>query len=537
MNAIDQFAAAAEKVDQSLASKAKVAFPVNDPLPELPSIAEVVRNLATLPALEYDQARQSEADRLGVRVSTLDKEIANARRDRQEQVGKTAMFPTIEPWYQAVAGDQLLDEILITIKQFIVCDREVAIATTLWIAFTWLIDSVQVAPLAVITAPEKRCGKSQLLNLIGKLSRRPLVASNISPAATFRVIEAHCPTLLIDEADSFLKENEELRGVINSGHTRQSAYVIRTVGDNHEPRQFSTWGAKAISGIGHLADTVMDRAIVLELRRKLPHETVQRLRHAEGGLFERLVSMLARFSADAASSIANSRPNLPESLNDRAQDNWEPLLAIADYAGGIWPEWARKAALKLSGTEQDTVSSSTELLADISEVFEAKKVNKMYTADLVEALCEDSEKSWATYYRGEPITPKQLSRRLSGYGISSRQLRISYDNKKGFELSQFEDAFARYVTIPSNPSEFAETSKQSPGKPVLTGLSTVSLSSSRIETSETQNKNVSIQSQYFETEKFNETRKTAPVLGYNDVSVKIPAAVDAIGTETDREVF
>jgi len=117
---------------------------------------------------------------------------------------------------------------------------------------------------------------------------------------TFIQPTAHCPTLLIDEADSFLKDNEELRGAINSDHTRQSAYVIRCVGDDHEPCQFSTWGAKAISGIGQLADTLMDRSVVLTLRRKLPTESVQRLRHADQSLFCVLASKLARFSSDAS---------------------------------------------------------------------------------------------------------------------------------------------------------------------------------------------------------------------------------------------
>ena len=138
----------------------------------------------------------------------------------------------------------LLDEICATVRRFIVCEPKVAIAVALWIAFTWLIDRVDVAPLLVITAPEKRCGKSQLLSLVGFLSFRPLPASNISSAAVFRVVEAHAPTLLLDEADTFMKENEELRGVVNSGHTRQSAFVIRTVGDEHEPKRFSTWGLR-----------------------------------------------------------------------------------------------------------------------------------------------------------------------------------------------------------------------------------------------------------------------------------------------------
>ncbi len=319
---------------------------INAAAPVEETISEAVARLSALPPLEYEKVRKAEAEKLGIdRVTVLDKEVENARRPAQTENSPAEMFPSIEPYSETVDGAALLEEIAETIRRFIVCDPETVTAATLWIVFTWLIDRVQVAPLAVITAPEKRCGKSQLLDLIGRLSRRPLVASNISPAAIFRVIEAHAPTLLIDEADAFLKDNEEARGILNSGHTRQSAYVIRVVGEDHIPTQFSTWGAKAISGIGVLADTLMDRAVVLELRRKLPHENVERLRHADPADFQRLTSMLARYSEDTGRMTETARPLLPDSLNDRAQDNWEPLLAIADNAGSDWPRLAREAAL------------------------------------------------------------------------------------------------------------------------------------------------------------------------------------------------
>ncbi|KAG0322623.1 hypothetical protein BGZ97_005283 [Linnemannia gamsii] len=153
---------------------------------------------------------------------------------------------------------------------------------------TWFMDVINVAPIAVITAPEKRCGKSQLLFLIGKLAKQALTASNITPAALFRAVELWRPTLLIDEADAFMKENEELRGLLNCGHTRESAYVVRTVGEDHMPKLFFVWGAKAIAGIGHLADTLMDRSISLELRRKLPSEQIDKLRYAAPDLFDQL---------------------------------------------------------------------------------------------------------------------------------------------------------------------------------------------------------------------------------------------------------
>jgi putative DNA primase/helicase len=405
--------------------------------------SEVIEQLAKLTPIDYEKTRSQKATELGIRSSVLDKEV-KAKRALSKPSG-SLQFDEVEPWHEPVQGDVLLSAIRTALGTHIVCADTTAVAASLWIAFTWFIDAAQVAPLAVITAPDKRCGKSQLLDVIGRLVRKPLVASNISPAATFRVIESCCPTLLIDEADSFFKDNEELRGVINSGHTRSSAYVIRTVGDDHEPKQFSTWGAKAISGIGTLADTLMDRAIVLEMRRKLAGEKVIRLRHSERGLFDRLKRQLAKFAEDHSETFANLRPDLPEELNDRAQDNWEPLLAIADMAGGDWPRLAKNAALTISKSEQSPASVGTELLQDIYDIFQAKRLDRIGTSNLIESLCENEELSWATYNRGRQLSPKQLANKLKAYGISSKNLKSGFQVLKGFDREQFEEAFARYL--------------------------------------------------------------------------------------------
>jgi putative DNA primase/helicase len=404
--------------------------------------------LAGLSVVEYEHARTDEARRLKVRSSVLDKIVADERQHAQASEG--IGFDDVTPWPDPVAGDQLLSDIASVIARFIVCKLETAHAATLWVAMTWLIDTVETAALAVITAPEKRCGKSQRLTVLGKLSRRPMVASNISSAALFRVIDAWQPTLMIDEADAFMRENEELRGILNSGHKRDSAYVVRTVGEDFTPKQFSTWGAKAIAGIGHLADTLMDRAIILDLRRKLPHESVERLRHAEPDLFPSLASKLARWTDDNREAIRIACPDLPAKLHDRAQDNWEPLLAIADVAGGVWPCLVKQAALAIStGGEGDNLTIGAELLADIQEVFEAKRVERVSTADLIETLIADDEKPWATYSRGKPISPRQVTKRLKEYGICSKNIRVGYEVRKGFEKSQFLDVFARYLAPPS----------------------------------------------------------------------------------------
>ena len=338
------------------------------------------------------------------------------------------------------------------------CEPETVLVATLWVVMTWFMDVVQVAPLAVITAPEKRCGKTQLLNLLGKISHRPLLSSNISPAVLYRSIEKWQPTLLIDEADTFIKDNENLRGLLNAGHSRDLAFTLRCVGDDHEPKKFNLWGAKALSGIGKLADTIMDRAIILELRRKLPGEKILKLRYAPDGLFETIQKKLARFSDDYREIIKNARPDIPDVLNDRAQDNWEPLLAIADTAGSKYGCLAREAAITLSGNNDDDQSQSVQLLSDIYEIFEANEIDKISSDELIRVLCQDKEKPWATYNsRSEDsrISPRQLGRLLSDFNIKSGNLRgcvnlktgvrNNTDVKKGYCRSQFEDAFQRYL--------------------------------------------------------------------------------------------
>jgi hypothetical protein len=316
----------------------------------------------------------------------------------------------------------------------------------LWAAFTWLVDAVQVAPIANITAPEKRCGKSILLTALSKLAYRPLQVSNIAPAALFRSIELWAPTLLIDEVDAFLAAHEDARGILNAGFTRDSATVIRCVGDDHTPTPFNVWGAKALCGIGKIADTLADRSVPLRLRRRTAGESVESLRHSDPTLWEQLRARLARFALDSASSIANARPTPIPGLNDRANDAWEPLLAIADLAGGHWPKSARHAAIALHGLEGESPSVGAELLADIKTVFDTKHANKIFSADLLIALLADDESPWATWNRGKPISPRQLAAKLADFGIKSKDVRQDFEVRKGYHLEQFSDAFERYLS-------------------------------------------------------------------------------------------
>jgi len=417
---------------------------------------ETVSRLAVMPPLEYEKIRKDEARNLEIRIGVLDQEVEKLR-DYNEGEIKGDIFTHVKPWDQPIDAAELLDQINGLIKRFIICAPETSQAATLWIAFTWVIDHAQVAPIANITAPEMRCGKSQLLSVIAYMAKKPVSASNISPSVVFRMIDKYSPTLLIDEADSFMRGNDDLRCVINSGHTRDSANVWRSVGDDHEPKQFSTWGAKAICGIGHQAATIMDRSIVLELRRKRNDEHVERLRHADKSKFLIVQRKLARFTQDCGEQIAKARPDLPNALSDRAQDNWEPLLAIADIAGEHWPETARQAALFIYGKHQDDDNQSVGimLLNDIQAVFNAHPdYTKISSANLVSLLCEMEERPWGDWNQGEAITTNKIAKHLKPYGIRPKTIRIGGETAKGYEKKAFNDAFDRYI-----PSQSVTTSQ------------------------------------------------------------------------------
>lgn len=359
----------------------------------------------------------------------------------------------------------LFDEILRTIRTYVVLDENQAITVTVWVLMSHVIGFIAVAPLLLITAPEKACGKSQLLAVVSYLVARPLSAANCSISFIFRSIEMNCPTLLIDEADTFFKENAELKGIINAGYTRSNAYVGRTEADGKGgfvPKLFDVWCAKAIAGIAmerYLAAATLSRCIKISLRRKMPHEEVSRLRHADHAKFQELAARLVQFGASFGERIKAARPELPEQLSDRDQDSWEALIAIAECGGPGWRDRAVAAALVISKAAQGSGETGNELLEDIRDAFDMKRVTKISTEDLIQCLVDDSEAPWSTYNQGRPITPRQLARLLAAYDpkIKPKTVRMgARDTPKGYELSQFSDVFPRYLT----PKDQAQTTGQ-----------------------------------------------------------------------------
>src|SRR5262249_6523439 len=261
------------------------------------------------------------------------------------------------------------------------------IAMTLWAFHTHLLDTASHSPFLAFTSPQPRCGKTTAQMLMASLVYRPMPASNISPSAVFRSIETWHPTLLIDEAETFLGENEELRGILNSGNSKSGALVIRTVGDDHTPAKFSTWAAKTLSLIGALKPTLADRSIHIRMERKGGAEVAARITAADQTALIELRDKAARWSADSIYTVAGSDPVIPDQLHDRAADNWRHLLAIADVLGGDWPARAREAAIILSGEAADESDDAPiMLLKDIQQLFDDNHVDRFTSEDIVDRL-------------------------------------------------------------------------------------------------------------------------------------------------------
>jgi putative DNA primase/helicase len=423
----------------------------------------LISQLARMNELGYQTRRAESAARLGIRVSILDKEVRKARaRSKDEQ----AALPhwNAEPWDDSVPGGELLDDIKRAFEKYIVLPKGAGVAFALWTLHAWTVDAGDISPFLVLVSPTKRCGKTSALIVLYYLTPRSELASNISASALFPYVEDVRPTLLIDEADSFIKDNEELRGILNSGHTKAAAHVIRNVEVNgeHKPRRFSTWAPKAIATIRALADTLEDRAIVVQLQRKPKAASVARLRKRDSDEFGILRRKAARWAEDNFAKLKDPDPAIPEPLNDRAADNWRPLLAIADLAGGEWPSRARDAACLLSGEGHDSISLNVELLTDIRVAFDEDEVGEeIRSATLVEKLTADPERPWAEWNhkhgKPSPLTQRQLAGLLKPFGIISEEVHpLGQSHGKGYKRVRFEEAWEAYLPgqntlAPQNP--------------------------------------------------------------------------------------
>jgi uncharacterized protein DUF3631/DNA primase RepB-like protein len=403
--------------------------------------------LARLSRFEYDRRRKQEAKKLGIKLDTLDREVAELRA---QSAADKDFLPhwTVEPWHEQVDGAALLDALRAHFKRYVVLPGHADIALALWTLNTWTFESFDIAPYLSITSPTRRCGKTVLMTMLYWLCRRGKKSESMSKPAIYRSVDTERPTLVLDEVGWVLDPKDERQGILCGGFERNGfVEVCEGEGTSITTRLFSTFCPKAFGLIGQLTATLTDRSIVIPMRRKMPTEKAERLRRRDTEEHGQLRRQCLRWGTDNAEALAQMTPPGLTPLDDRANDLWEPLFAIAERAGGDWPDRARAAALALSGggaAGDDT--QGVELLADFKRVFDASRLAEISTKALIAALCMDTERPWAAYFKGEEITDRQLAKLLKPFGIVSTTVHPpGMPHAKGYRRTDFEDAWGRYL--------------------------------------------------------------------------------------------
>jgi hypothetical protein len=266
----------------------------------------------------------------------------------------------------------------------------------------------------------------------------------MTTAVVFRLIEHERPTLLIDEADTFLHGKGDLRGILNSGHTPAGAFVWRCDGPEHQPRSYSTWCPMVIAGIGSVWPALQTRSIEIRMRRRRADEPIDPLTPGVLSDLQWLNQRAALWALDRVGVLQATIPEMPEGLVNRSRDNWVPLLAVANHAGGDWPERARLAAFLLSGGAEEQ-TRGVQLLTAIRKVFAGWEGHRIGSEDLCRALHDLEDGPWADNGGHKALMPRRLAAELKPFGISPRVFREGNRTPRGYEREQFLDAFARYL--------------------------------------------------------------------------------------------
>jgi putative DNA primase/helicase len=412
-------------------------------------------------------------DKLGVTAASLRRE---EKKTETSPKNRAAIFmdETIPSPVPVVDGALLLDRIEAAYKKHIVMDEADRVAVTLWTALDFLVQGFYTVPFLTVHSPIKRCGKTNLLTVLRQLGWNTVLITNLTTASMFRVADEFAPTMLIDEAETFLKHHEELRGILNAGHKRADAFVLRFNNELGQVEKFSTFCPKAIALIGKLHETLVDRSIVINLRRRLKTESITPIRYMDSEGLQALKADILRWTKDHQKEIWAARPTIPRVLHDRAAENWEPLLAIADIAGDEWPERARVAATLKSVTEDEADSVTLYLFSSMRRIWQEPETQLslidgdfLRTEFLITSLNEDKTSPWADWSKGaaKGLTARKLSDLLREYEVRPVRVQVARgDNPHGYRLSQLQPLFARYLD-PEPPPEAPPPKSSSPKGP------------------------------------------------------------------------
>jgi hypothetical protein len=377
-----------------------------------------------------------------------------------------------------LTGAALLDALRDALTRYVVIPTpQAADAIVLWIAASHAQPAWAHAPRLVIRGPEKRCGKSRLLDVVEATCHDPFVTVNASPAAVYRSITPDPPTLLVDEADTIFgpnaEGNEDLRGLLNAGH-QHNRPAKRYDAARNRVESIPTFAMAALAGIGAMPDTIEDRAVVVRMRRRAPGETVSPYRHRRDRPGLRVIAdQLRTWLRGDLAKLEAAEPGMP--VEDRAADTWEPLVAVADHASRHWPDRARLAvvALTTESAEATQPSHRVRLLVDCRTAFGPDTA--LPTARLLDRLRADPEAPWCDY-GPTGLTAAKLGTLLREYDIRSANIRFTdATQSKGYRRADFTDAWTRYCPpdrpdpAPDVPAVPPVAPQATPGRPAPAG--------------------------------------------------------------------
>jgi hypothetical protein len=420
-----------------------------------------VRHVILPPGLDGDKAGLDDYLAAGHDVAGL----RGLARDPAARPGKPAAAAVAQPVLPVLPkqdGAALLGDVHAFIGRYVAFPSpSAAAAVTLWAAHAHAPDVFDSTPRLALLSPEPGSGKTRTLEVLDLLTPAPMHALNASVAAVFRSIEAARPTLLFDECDAIFTRrgkddaNEDLRALLNAGH-RKGATIPRCTGTQHDVHQFPVYAAVALAGLGDLPATLMSRSVVVRMRRRAPGEHVEPFRARTAAAAGRpLAARLAAWARQAKAALGVI-PDMPDGVTDRPADVWEPLLAVADAAGGDWPRRARAACTEMAAAAETAEASlGVRLLADLGDAFAIRDTagnptgeyaESLPTAEILGQLHKLEEAPWAALGKlGKPLDARGLATRLRGYGVKSVNVRRGETVAKGYRAEDLADSWSRYV--------------------------------------------------------------------------------------------
>jgi hypothetical protein len=408
---------------------------------------EQLDEIARLKGLDQVLKKKELAKELGITGKELDKVL------QEKDASKQPEHWTVEPWAEPVLTEALLNQLEEIYIKHVILPEHGAVVMALWCLHSWAIDAASATAFLHFISPVPECGKTRAMEVMQWTVSRGFMASNMSPSVLYRLIDRDHPTLIIDEAETYIKR-EDVRGILDGSHTRAGARTIRNIGDNHEPAWFETFGPKIIGGLGKLQKTIQSRCITLHMKRKKKTEKVIKLRGYDTDAFKALRSQACRWRDDNIEALKKAQPMLPSGLTDRGEDCWEPLFAIAELAGAGWVTKAHAAARALNGSHDvGDDDLGVQLLAKMRDLFEITRetssADGVTSQALMEYLHKDTTGPWLAYGKMQKeITQRQIADLLRPFDIKPRTIRDGSETDKGYKFAWFTDAFDTYLVNP-----------------------------------------------------------------------------------------